>query len=165
MAFRNHSVICRSVTSFLEACCNFKKPCKFAEMLRRNRNAEHLSMAGRHRAVSSPNCSFAFNTFRNVLKKVDFNSYFNSVSLEMLIYQNYVSVYSELSVAFFSPPLLTLSHLQLDRIRACKEGRSKASWAREMVYCDAEQPPHMYANKVACVNITWLHFFLHLTEF
>lgn len=100
MAFRNHSVICRSVTSFLEACCNFKK-IRFTELLRRNRDAEHFSMAGRHRAVSSPNCSFAFNIFRNFLKTVDLNSYMNSVPLEMLTYQNYVLVYSELSVAFF----------------------------------------------------------------
>lgn len=117
MAFRNHSVISRSVTSSLEACCIFKKINRFAEILRRNRDAEHFSMVSRHCAVSSPNCSFAFNTFRNFLNKVNLNPYMHSVPLEMLIYQNYLVFYSELSVAFFSPPFLSLSHLQLGRIR------------------------------------------------
>lgn len=108
---------------------------------------------------------FAFNIFSNFLKKLDLNSYMNSFPLEMLIYQNYAFFYSELSVVFFPPALLTFSPLQLGRIRACEEGRSKASWAGEMTYCDAEQPPQFCVNKGACVNITRLHFFLHLTEF
>lgn len=163
MALRNHSVICRSVTSFLEACCNLKKFSRFEEMPKRSRDAEHFSMAGRHCAVSSPNCSFAFNTFRNFLKKVDSNSFMNSVPLEMLIYQNSVLVYSELSVAFLSPRFLSLSHLQNYCVWRRKE---QSKLCREDGLLSAEQPPHFYVNKVACVNITWLlHFFLHLTKF
>lgn len=138
MAFRNHSVICRSVTSFLEACCNFRK-IRFTELLRRNRDAEHFSMAGRHRAVSSPNCSFAFNIFRNFLKKVDLNSYINSVPLEMLIYQNYVLVYSELSVAFFFFSSFSLPLPFTAGQNSChvKKEQSKLGRGEDLLWCRA----------------------------
>lgn len=99
-------------------------------MLRGNRDVEHFSVAGRHHAVSSPNCSFAFNTFRNFLKKVDLNSYMNSAPLQMLIYQNYVLVCSEFSVAFIYSPFLSLSHLQLGKIPVCEDGKEKSKLGR-----------------------------------
>lgn len=108
-AFRNHSVICRLVISFFEDCCNFKKICRFAEMLSRNRHAKHLSLTGRHHVGSSPKCSFAFNIFRNFLKKTYLNYCMNSVSLAMLIYQNCAFIYPEISVDPFllcSPSLI-----------------------------------------------------------
>lgn len=40
----------------------------------------------------------AFNIFRSFLKKVCLNYYMNSVPLAMLIYQNCVFIYSEISV-------------------------------------------------------------------
>lgn len=131
VAFRNHSAICRSVTSFLEACCNFRKICRFAETLSRNRNAKHFSMAGRHCAGSGPKCSFAFNIFRNFLNKVYLNYYMNSVPLAMLIYQNRVFVYSEISVDSFillcSPSPISS---QAKFVHVKKEGGKQAGWVR-----------------------------------
>lgn len=161
MAFRNHSVICRSVTSFLEACCNFKKICRFAEMLSRNKNAKHFSMAGRHCAGSGPKCCFAFNIVRSFLKKVCLNYYMNSVPLAMLIYQNCMFIYSEISVDSF---LLLCSpspvHGWEKFVHVKREEGKQAGWVRWLTVMQSSHHTFMLLRLLVWISLECIFFFI-----
>lgn len=104
MVFRSYFVICRSVTSFPETCCDFKnlQICRNAEQEQESRTLLCDQLASCTMQYYRQFGIHHFQEHQYFVNKMYLNYYMNSVPLATLIYQDCVLIYSEMVLILFS---------------------------------------------------------------